>query len=123
MRHIVTIFVLISTTGCSVYQSDSRKFLEKQALEYAGVAAYLEACNSPTNGDWILTNVTDDGYSIFTDETKEFRVQVSSLKNYSCSFKFSSAQEMIEQTDSAIELTALYQSLGEFALRPMSHIK
>lgn len=61
-------------------------------------------------------------------ETFHLRVQPKAASNnYNCEFTFSSAQEMYEKASAAINLTllnlSLAESLGEFALLPLTHLK
>ncbi len=63
---------------------------------------------------------------VYTSELEEFRLRVVPVKAtayYNCTYAFSSAQEMVEKTQDAIDLTLLHLSLGEFAFHPISHLK
>jgi hypothetical protein len=125
---LLTSFIFIA--GCSLYQSDGRKFLEKQALDYAGVSAQtnLQGCaNETMSEDWQKASETEDAVVLISDK-EEFLMRVmptARQDGYVCSFKFASAQEMVERTDSAIAITLIHlgQSLGEFAFLSTSPVK
>ena len=117
---------IISLGACSLYQSDARKFLEKQAFEYAGksASAYLTGCDEELLGEeWLMVSRTDSA-RIYASEIEEFTMKVKLQGGtFSCAFRFNSAQEMIEQTPAAIDLTVLHQSLGEFAFPSVTLVK
>ncbi|HMN70176.1 MAG TPA: hypothetical protein PKC28_16675 [Bdellovibrionales bacterium] len=121
----ISVFAL---TACSAYQSEGRKFLEKRAFEYAeenrdSAMAHWQGCDSRTlNENWTLLSETPQA-RVFSDENEEFSMRVQALgapEGFSCAYRFSSAQDMIEHVDAAVILTL---GLGEFAFRPLRPIK
>ncbi len=103
-------------SGCSIYQSEARKFLEKQALSYSRVsAANLMGCgHEPLTEEWLKTS-EDERVEIFASDSRDFSLRVvprGENGSYSCTYVFSSVQEMMERTDSAIDLTLDQMALG-----------
>ena len=103
-------------TGCSLYESQGRKFLESQAIEFASSAAYANLLNcdtAPSTTAWILFEKNDRA-ELFTTDNESFELRVTPVlrKQFSCYFRFGSAQEMYEKSSAATELT-LHQSLAE----------
>jgi len=106
--------LLLFSTGCSVYQSEGRKYLEKQAFEFAGVAATenLLACDySGVDASWVLTEQTEQT-DIYVSENQDFKMKVQVQRangdlspSYGCGFQFGSAQEMYEKSADAAALT------------------
>jgi hypothetical protein len=115
--------------ACSVYESGGRKTLEKQAFEIAGVGAQenLTACGyTPAKaGHWMLIQTTDEAKLYAREaDTYELRVTAKSTgPNIACLFHFSSAQELYQRSQSALELTLLHLSPGQFAFPTDSHLK
>jgi hypothetical protein len=125
-------------TGCSVYQSDGRKFLESQAIQFSEAKANLTSCGSnPVNAEkWnFLENEDRAEIMVATGDSFELRVipilrapghsEVSTPANrseqpFSCEFRYNSAQEMYEKMSPSIEF-CLHLSpgecTGEFAFR------
>lgn len=130
IRFLPLILICTLACGCSLYRSDARKFLEKQAFEYAGVAAQANLLGCPgdvENADWTLASETEDARVYLNDEGL-YEMQVISNKGdtaFKCMFRFSSAQEMVEKTEDAVDLTLYYmgQSLAQFAFHPISPVK
>ena len=96
------------------------------------VQSHLKSCQYSLNGgQWIDLQETELAKVSASDsDTEAFRLRVqpkASTNNYNCEFTFSSAQEMYEKASAAVDLTllnlSLAESLGEFALRPLSHLK
>lgn len=102
--------LLLTLTGCSLYQSPGRKFLENQAFEFSGASAkaHLQACQQDaTTTGWIefSTNVRAH---VFSKDSGAYELRVIpadatvlSMQPYSCDYKFSSAQEMFEKASAA----------------------
>jgi hypothetical protein len=105
---------LAATSGCSLYQSDARKFLEKQAFEYAGVAAVPNLLGCPgdiADADWTLASETQKA-RVYINDAAEFEMQVilnQGDTTFKCVFRFHSAQEMVEKTEAAVALTLHFQ--------------
>lgn len=110
MRFLILILTALGLAACSLYQSPGRKFLEKQAYEFAGVSAeaHLTGCQYvPFEREWVELNNTPLA-RIYTHETAEFQLRVFPLlaaHGFSCDFQFTSAQEMFEKMDAAVDLT------------------
>ncbi len=119
---------MLSFAACSLYQSDSRKFLEKQAFEYDAASAYLVSCPiEPIASEWEVSAETESA-KIFENQKIDFAIRILPSQQegqFSCIYRFTSAQEMIEKMDAAIELTRVYMGLspGAFAFHPDSHLK
>jgi hypothetical protein len=105
----------VSLSACSIYQSDGRKFLEKQAYEFAGVDAQqnLLGCQSGSDssaGQWTQLSHTQLA-RVFVHETDDFELRVVPITSddsaFSCDYGFTSAQEMFEKTPAAVDLTIL----------------
>ncbi len=128
LRRFVLLLILPAISACSIYQSEGRKFLEKNAYEYSNVSALnLQSCSyGSVSSEWLEFSSTPTS-TAFTSDQNEFALLIVShaqnTPSFACQFQFSSAQEMVERTEAASELTLLHQSLGEFAFRPLSHIK
>jgi hypothetical protein len=103
--------------GCSLYQSESRKFLEKQAFEYAGVAAQENLVGCPgdiADAEWTLSEDTEDA-RLYLNDAQEFEMQVIPNRGdttFKCVYRFASAQEMVEKTQAAIDLTLAKMTLS-----------
>jgi hypothetical protein len=56
----------------------------------------------------------DERAEVFSSETREFALKVvpRGESAFSCTYQFSSVQEMVERTDSAVELTIEQMALG-----------
>lgn len=130
IRHLTLIFICALSCSCSLYRSDARKFLEKQAFEFAGVALQANLLGCPSeieNADWTLATETQDA-SIYVNTRSAHEMQVivgPTDAAYSCTFRFSSEQEMVEKTEDAVKLTIynMGQSLAQFAFSPISPVK
>jgi hypothetical protein len=131
-------FLAAVLTGCSVYQSDGRKFLESQAIQFSEARANLTSCGSnPVNAEKWNSLEKEDRAEILvaTGDSFELRIvpvpratahdEVSAPANspeqpFSCEFRYNSAQEMYEKMSPAIEF-CLHLSpgdcTGEFAFR------
>ncbi|MBX3022400.1 MAG: hypothetical protein KF799_12070 [Bdellovibrionales bacterium] len=117
VRGFVAFITVVGLGACSLYQSPGRKFLEKQAFEYAGVKAqaYQMACEQgATLKGWAPFSQSTQAH-VFTHETNEFQIRVVTAGDplpFSCDYQFASAQEMYERVGDAIDLT-LAQSHAE----------
>lgn len=115
VSRIVPILFLI-LGGCSLYQSEGRKFLEKQAIQFSRAsAANLQSCGlEPVGEEWLKAS-EDERAGVYSSETREFALKIVPRGEsgvFSCTYQFTSVQEMIERTDSAIELTVEQMALG-----------
>ncbi|NJL26295.1 MAG: hypothetical protein HC902_14865, partial [Calothrix sp. SM1_5_4] len=89
--------------ACSIYQSEGRKFLEKQAYEFAGKTAQanLLGCQSHTvvGSDW--AHMSDSPLAqVYVSESESFELRVFPVEaedGFACDYRFSSAQEMFEK--------------------------
>jgi hypothetical protein len=111
MRYLVSgiagIFI-ITFTGCSVYESDGRKFLERN-LDSIGVSVQsnLTRCDhEPTQESWTLLEERADSV-VYSSDEEGFRLKITTTLDpaFNCYFKFSSAQEMYEKVQAACERT------------------
>jgi hypothetical protein len=114
LRLFVCLFLGLS--GCSLYQSDGRKFLEKQALQFSrAAAANLQSCGAGAlSEEWLKTS-EDERVEVYASDARDFALRVvprTSDGVYSCTYQFESVQEMIERTDSAGDLTLEQMALG-----------
>lgn len=128
-RILSTLILSFTMIACSVYQSDGREYLEKNAFQLANstAQAHLLGCRyGHTNeNSWIVIQETNAA-RVLASENDEFQMRVmpkASAADYHCDYRFNSAQELYEKSASAIELTLLHFGLGEFAFRPMTHLK
>lgn len=120
----------IGVSGCSLYQSSGRKALEKNAIGLATASANMTSCqHSFPSAEYLKVSENEEA-AVYASEREDFAMAVVPLKtgaSYSCNYRFASAQEMIERTDSAIELTIqsflTAQSLGQFAFHKHSPLK
>ena len=101
------IFSLLSLSACSVYQSEGRKFLEKQAFEYAGVQAHLVSCQNVQSTDGLTLIHSEPRAEIFSSAINPLAMRVVPLgdRPYSCDYGFTSTDEMAAQFSPAIGLT------------------
>lgn len=113
-----------------MYQSDGRKRLQKSGLSTPVVlaSANLLGCHhAALDSQWMKVSATAEA-DVFTSDQGEYLLSVvptQTNKPYHCTYQFESAQEMVERTDAAIELTLFNMglSLGEFAFHPISPLK
>lgn len=108
------ILVLLLLNGCSVYQTSGRKHLQSRAFEFKKAEANLLGCGpkAELNQEWQL--LFNDGVQAYgLQETVRF---ISEDQTQSCDFQFSSLEEQEEVFDSALGLSRLHFSLGQFAL-------
>jgi len=128
LRYLFGLIIILSTSACSLYQSDGRKFLEKQALQFSAAAANLQGCvQEKLSADWIKI-YTDNDADVYSSDNQEFALRIvprHTKAAFYCTFHFSSVQEMVERTDAAIDLTLeqMVLGLGEFAFHPISPLK
>lgn len=109
MRTLLAISTIMLLGACSLYQSAGRKFLEQQAFEFSGAAAqaHLVGCGQPTvGGSWMKMSQTPAA-TVYAHETGDFEMRVlpTESEHFACDYRFSSAQEMYEKTNAAIDLT------------------
>ena len=95
--------------GCSVYQSDGRKFVESQGLQWAGYSALanLQTCDHELSRPaWLMieSNPRADLY-VYEGDGYQMRVQPVQDETFSCYYRFASAQELYEKTSDAVALT------------------
>lgn len=123
------VFLLVTLSGCSVYQTRGRKLLQNgENYTYPGfmAVAHLESCGPvEANKNWQALQGHDETnqeanelqLSLFEAiEADQFLLQISDIEQTrSCQFHFSSELERSEHLKSAIALTELHFSLGEFA--------
>jgi hypothetical protein len=118
-------------TGCSLYRSDGRIYLENNGVQLANIAVangdFAGCSKQPPTTDWVPFENNDEA-SVFSAENGEFDLRVvrTSDPEYSFYFHFTSAQEMYAKSASAIDIS-LHQSLascqGRFAFLPASNLK
>ncbi len=107
--HSLTLFAAVYFwTGCSVYQSDGRKILERN-LSSIGVTvqAQFTGCNHDLpQHDWsLLENHADTRLYSSESQTFALRVTATEDESFSCYYTFSSAQDMYERLQAAREHT------------------
>lgn len=129
LRGFFILALSIGLSGCSLYQSSGRKALEKNAIGLATASANMTSCqNSLPSAEFLRVSENEEA-AVYASEREDFTMAVvpAGKAPYSCNYRFSSAQEMIERTDSAIELTIqnflTAQSLGQFAFHKHSPLK
>jgi len=110
------VLLFMSGSACSLYQSDGRKFLEKQALQFSRAASVnQQGCGMEAMGeDWMKVSETEMA-EVYGNDALDFTLRVvprSTAGSFHCTYQFSSVQEMMERTDSAIELTLEQMALG-----------
>lgn len=113
-----------------MYESDGRKRVAKYGVRGPNgeATANLVGCrHAPLDTQWMKVSTTPEA-EVFTSDQGEYLLSVVPKHTnypYHCTYQFDSAQEMVERTDAAIELTLLNMglSLGEFAFLPISHLK
>lgn len=116
VNKLMTITMALGCAACSLYQSDGRKFLEKQAVQYSRSASVnSQGCGSETMGeDWLKTSETESA-EVFSNDAIDYTLRVvprMTTGSFHCTYQFASVQEMIERTDSAIDLTLEQIALG-----------
>lgn len=118
MWRLLAIAILLS--GCSLYQSEARKFLEKQAFEYAGAAAapnLLDCTQATYSSEWLLFMGTDR-VRVYRHGEDLLDVQVipDEHKEFSCLYRFESEEEFEQRFEAAEYLTLHHMglSLGRF---------
>lgn len=104
-------FLILSgmLSACSIYQSDGRKFLEKQAFEYAGVQAQenLLGCRQAPGVHGFNLFHSEARALIFRSEMKPLEIRVVPLghRPYGCDYGFANEEELNADLTPAIELT------------------
>jgi hypothetical protein len=129
LAFIIAMFSSLSI-GCSVYQSSDRKFLEKQAFQYAGVGAMAQDdlidCPNGSAGideTWEMTEQTElaqvwvprstPGFEATPADFSRLRVLYQAEDRImNCYFEFNDQDERTIDQNAAVELTI---SLGQFA--------
>jgi hypothetical protein len=107
---------LLLITGCSLYESESRKFLEKQAFEYAGTAAQanLVSCqNASYSDEWQFAGFSGrtDTY-VRRDDAMVVQMVPRTRRELSCIFRFQSRDEFNDKFADAEALTEQHLGLG-----------
>lgn len=111
MRSLALTIVGFCLTGCSLYESAGRKFLEKNAYEFAGVTAMAnqQSCQGErATAAWVQVNETSLAHVYVHDQGDNFEMRIVPSENnveFSCDYQFASAQEMFDKTAAAIDLT------------------
>jgi hypothetical protein len=128
LRGIFILALSFSLSACSLYQSDGRKELEKNAVGLATAQAYITGCEWGLPSKEYLRVSSNEDAVVYASEREDFSMAVvPSEAPYSCNYRFHSAQEMIELTDSAIEITlqnySMAQRPGAFAFPTDSPLK
>ena len=114
LRGIFILALSIGFSGCSLYQSDGRKTLEKNAIGLATAQAYMTGCEWSLPAAEYLRVSSNDDAAVYASEREDFSMAVVPADApYSCNYRFTSAQEMIELTDSAIEVTLQSYSMAQ----------
>lgn len=108
MKFLFSLSILIcGLCACSAYQSEGRKFLEKQAYEYAGVQSHLVSCqntNSIAGANLVFSEQRASVYS--TDgQPLAIRVVPSTGPAFSCDYGFANGDELTHKLTGAIEYT------------------
>lgn len=110
MRHLILSIsglCIITFTGCSVYESDGRKFLERR-LDSIGVSVQgnFTHCDHETTESWTLLEKREDSWAYSSDDDG-FALKVATTEDptFNCYFKFNSAQEMYEKVQAACDKT------------------
>lgn len=103
-------------SGCSVYESDGRKYLEQTGLTFShksGQSAYIACSTEVPEGNWVAFEKTENA-QLSTNDSENFELLVTpiGLNAINCYFKFSSAREMYENSSSAEDF-CLHQSPAE----------
>lgn len=110
MRKLLWLLTALTTSACSLYQSEGRKFLEKQAFEFAGASAqqFQTACNNEgSSRAWVKISETAHA-TVFVHDSDGFELRVFPIDDpsgFHCDYSFPSAQEMFEKTEAAVDLT------------------
>lgn len=118
----ILLALLGSISACSLYQSEGRKFLEKEAFEYSGAQAYLSSCPGydVAVADLTLVERTSTAQIFQLPTESNVRIVTNSENPYACDYGFATPQERDAILNSAIELTL---RLGEFANRQIYPLK
>lgn len=127
MRFFPIFLIFIFTAACSIYQSDGRKFLEKHALQFAATANLQSCGGEPLGEEWVEVSSSPTA-DVFSNEKQDFTLRIvahGGPEIFHCTYQFASVQEMIERTDSAVELTLerMVLGLGGFAFFPITPLK
>lgn len=107
MRFLFLLTIAATMSACSIYESDGRKYLEQHAYQFAGVSAQanLLGCQLQSQStDWVEQSQTPNA-RILENDGFELRIEPKANPEYGCEFRFSSAQELVEKTNAAIEYT------------------
>jgi hypothetical protein len=131
--HFLILAMFLSLNACSLYQSKGRKFLEGNAYQFAGVAAFAESCGPvELTSDWQEIERTGKNADQNADQARAFQAKardssdsqnpvelqvVNSSGTRSCLYAFKSQKQLEQQLEKAIEYSLLNFSLGEFAFR------
>ena len=113
MRFLVCTALLLYLTGCSLYESDGRKFLETSSYTFAGVAAQStcsqESPQDKGNRQWVELSNTDDA-RVLAHENDSYELRVipshqTGAKEFGCTYPFATAQDLYRMTPDAVRLT------------------
>jgi hypothetical protein len=109
---LTAIFILL--TGCSLYESDGRKYLEAGGITFYNktkpASAFVSCSTEAPSAAWVPFEKNDLGqFSSSESENFEILVTPVSTTPYNCLFRFASAQEMFENTSGAMDY-CLHQS-------------
>jgi len=118
---------LLISTGCSVYQSDGRKFLEKQVADFSGVSAQqnlfsCEDASTSTTDQWIVWR-QESNSELYRNPSDPQLLRVMVMPAHTCDFRFLSDEELNQKIPSAIEITWHNFSPDRFAIPSSSPIK
>jgi len=111
MKYLFSFLAISSLiSACSVYQSDGRKFLEKQAYEYAGVEAHLMGCQASAGATGTKLIQADGRAEIYSldDQPLQIRVipvEMEKPRAFSCDYGFTTTDELNSKLTGAIEYT------------------
>ena len=96
------LFLPFVCLGCSLYRSDGREQLEKNALHLAAQANLTGCSEELGQTDWPLSSSTEDAEVYTLDVDMLVKLKESS---FGCTYTFTSTEEMNSKTESAIALT------------------
>lgn len=131
MRYVLLSFAL-TLSACSLYQSDGRKFLEKEAFSFAKASASLQGCGEELADERWAKISSSHNADVYSSEELDYTLRVipaQSEKPFSCTYRFTSVQEMMDHTEEAVLFTldqmalSLVSESDEFAFREVSPLK
>lgn len=117
-RSSLFIAALMFLGACSLYQSDGRKYMEKEASSVAGISAAdnFQYCTEMTDSQpWVPWLETTE-VVLLKNASESFELLVAPKNSNShCQFLFSSEEELIKRWPSAEKISLQYLGLGEFS--------